>query len=100
MALSAAYIAMQGSSTVTRMWISLAARYMTQAALEQYLVYGEKGSQALLEAFAWGFDERLVADEDSDQWKTNAMFWAVDADFEGWDNVIGTHLRAVSQFPK
>jgi len=96
MALSAAQISMHSSRTVTRMWMSLAARYMTQSALEQYLVYGEKGSEALMEAFAWGFDAELVAEEGTDEWETNAMFWDEDAELEGWEDIRNAHLRAVS----
>ncbi len=76
--------------------MSLAARYMTQSALEQYLVYGEKGSEALMEAFAWGFDAELVAEEGTDEWETNAMFWDEDAELEGWEDIRNAHLRAVS----
>jgi hypothetical protein len=32
-----------------------------------------------MEAFAWGFDAELVAEEGTDEWETNAMFWDEDA---------------------
>ena len=95
MAVSAAQVAMINSSTVTKRWMSLAARYMMQSALEQYLVYGERGSEKLLQAFAWGFDAYLVADEGSDEWETNAVFWDDDAEVEGWEEIRSAHLEAV-----
>ena len=77
--------------------MTLAVRYMTQSVLEQYLIYGEHGSAPLLEAFAWGFDAGLVADESSDEWRTNAMFRDKDGEVEGWDDLRDTHMRAVSR---
>ncbi|KAI9871732.1 MAG: hypothetical protein M1830_002520 [Pleopsidium flavum] len=100
MALSAAQIAMHSSRSVTRIWMSLAAQYMTQSALEQYLVYGEQGSEALLEAFAWGFDADLVAEEGTEEWETNAMFWDGDEELKGWEDIRGMHLRAIKFAPE
>lgn len=97
MALSAAQVAMISSTTVTREWMSLAARYMTQSVLEQYLIYGEHGSEPLLEAFAWGFDAGLVADASSDERRINAMFWDKDDEVGGWEYVRDIHMRNVSR---
>lgn len=53
-------------------WMQLAAELMLQSCLEQYLFFGASGSDAIDEAFAWGFrtdsqrgvDQSEVADED------------------------------------
>ncbi len=97
MALSAAQTAMIRSSTITTAWMSLAARYMTQSVLEQYLIYGGKGTEPLLEAFAWGFNAGLVADARSVEGRTNAMFWDEDGEVVGWEDLRNRHIRAVSE---
>lgn len=98
MALSAAQAAMINSGTITTAWMLLAAQYMTQSALEQYLAYGRRGSEPLLEAFSWGFDGCLVADASSDEWRTNAIFWDASGEVEGWEDIRDRHLRAVSRY--
>ncbi|EME77826.1 uncharacterized protein MYCFIDRAFT_79086 [Pseudocercospora fijiensis CIRAD86] len=48
----------------TPQWMQLAADWMMHACLEQYLICGQEGSDAIDEAFAWGFHERdMIADE-------------------------------------
>lgn len=100
MALSAAQAAMTNSGTITTAWMLLAAQYMTQSALEQYLAYGERGAEPLLEAFSWGFDAFLVADTSSDEGRTNAMFWDTSGEVEGWEDIRDRHMRAVSRYPR
>lgn len=97
MALSAAQAAMIRSSTITKAWMSLAARYMTQSVLEQYLIYGEQGSEPLLEAFAWGFIAGLRANASSNEGRINAMFWGEDGEVEEWQDLRDRHIRAVSE---
>jgi hypothetical protein len=55
MRVSAARDAMNGTATaITQDLMDLAAELMLQACLEQYLVFGATGPQAMEEAFAWG----------------------------------------------
>lgn len=95
MAVSAAQISMQ-EGTITETWMRLAAGYMAQAVAEQYLVYGSQRQQVLQEAFSWGFDPECRAEEGSDEFQINAMFWGVDAVVEGWDRIRDEHTQAVS----
>ena len=48
-----------GGIVVQPLWMEMAAEWMLQAVLEQYLVYGRSDVEALKESFAWGFDEDL-----------------------------------------
>ena len=95
MAVSAAQISMQ-EGTITETWMRLAAGYMAQGVAEQYLVYGSQRQQVLQEAFSWGFDPECSAEEGSDEFQINAMFWGVDAVVEGWDRIRDEHTQAVS----
>ena len=95
MALSAAQISMQ-EGTITDTWMRLAAGYMAQAVAEQYLVYGSQRPGVLREAFSWGFDPDCSAEEGSDDFQINAMFWDVDTVVDGWDRIRDEHTQAVS----
>lgn len=55
MALSASRAVLDCEFTITPRWMALACDFMLQAALEQYLLRGAKGSDAVTEAFAWGY---------------------------------------------
>ena len=94
MAVSAAQIAMQ-EGTITDTWMRLAAGYMAQAAAEQYLVYGSQSQETLHEAFSWGFDPECSAEEGTDEFQINAMFWGVDAVVDGWERIRDEHAQAV-----
>lgn len=94
MALSASQNIMQGG-TITKTWMELAAGYMAQAAIEQYLVYGSQHADVIRESFAWGFDAECNAEEGSDQWHINAMFWDDEGAVHGWDAIRDEHIRAV-----
>ena len=98
MALSAAENVMQ-ESRITETWMRLAAGYMAQAVIEQYLLYGSQSGQTLKEAFAWGFDSSTVAEEGSEDWIVNAMFLDDEAEFESWQIIRDEHMQAVSQAP-
>ena len=50
----------------TETWMSLAAAWILQACLEQYLVFGSSGSDAIDEAFAWG-PKRSEEEQDEDE---------------------------------
>jgi len=97
MALCAAQTALHGNSPTDR-FLRLAARYMAEAALEQYLVYGSAGTGPLLEAFAYGFDGASTADAGSEELAVTNMFWGGEDEREvqGWRVMREEHLRAVS----
>lgn len=94
MAVSAAQISMQGG-TITDTWMRLATGYMAQAVAEQYLVYGSQHQETIQEAFSWGFDPECSADEGTDDFQINAMFWGVDAVVDGWDKIRDEHAQAL-----
>ena len=94
MALSAAKNAMQ-ESKITDTWMRLAAGYMAQAVVEQYLDYGSQRDDVMKEAFAWGFDPDGAAEETNDDWMVNAMFLDEEAEFKDWGEIRDEHLRAV-----
>ena len=95
MALSAAQMSMQ-EGTITDTWMRLAAGYMAQAVAEQYLVYGSQRQETVQEAFSWGFDPECSAEEGTDEFQINAMFWGMDAVVDGWDRIRDEHVQAVS----
>lgn len=96
MALSAAVNSLQGSK-ITDTWMRLAAGYMAQAVLEQYLVYNSLSNEIVTEAFAWGFDSATMAEEESEDWAVNAMFLDEEGEFESWQLIRDDHIRAVRQ---
>lgn len=98
MTVSAAQIAMQ-EGTITDTWMRLAAGYMAQAVAEQYLVYGSQRQEVLQEAFSWGFDPECSAEEGTDDFQINAMFWGVDTVVGGWDRIRDEHTQAVGRKP-
>jgi hypothetical protein len=52
--------------------MDLAARFMLQACLEQYLIFGVDGSDAIDEAFAWGYKRPQAADASDYQSSVNS----------------------------
>lgn len=82
MQVSAARNAMSNSNLNER-WMQMACEFMMQACLEQYLVFGAHGSDAIDEAFSWGYkdhghdsskvdgDDTLLSDRSSE---VNDMF--------------------------
>ncbi|KAL6721100.1 hypothetical protein ACLMJK_000200 [Lecanora helva] len=94
MALSAAQTAMQ-EGTITDVWMHLAAGYMVQAVVEQYLVFKSQRKEVLREAFAWGFDADCDAAEGSDEWQINAMFFGESEIVSGWDRIRDEHMHAL-----
>ena len=95
MALSAAQSALQ-ELPVSDVWMRLAAGFMAHAALEQSLVYQMELTDALEEAFAWRFDPGSIAEEGTDDWAINAMFFGEEGEVVGWSDIRNEHIRAVS----
>ncbi|KAK5172863.1 uncharacterized protein LTR77_002983 [Saxophila tyrrhenica] len=103
MRLSAARNAMNGSN-LTELWMELACELMLQACLEHYLVFGAHGTDAIDEAFAWGYK---TAEDDSqtsannvdassvNHDEVNAMFEddEFEMEAEGWAEIKMSYLR-------
>ncbi|KAF2166227.1 hypothetical protein M409DRAFT_66714 [Zasmidium cellare ATCC 36951] len=71
-------------------WLRLAGEWMLQACLEQYLVYGASGTDAIDEAFAWGHKEESAEDDQQEEDKeTNGIFYNDEKDSEssGWEKL-------------
>nr|POE48806.1 hypothetical protein CFP56_38903 [Quercus suber] len=60
-------------SVVSPSWLALAAQFMLQACLEQFLVFGASGTDAIDEAFAWGYKHEDNNNEDNDATDLAAM---------------------------
>ncbi|KAL8832411.1 MAG: hypothetical protein Q9191_000283 [Dirinaria sp. TL-2023a] len=94
MSLSAAQSVLQ-DRPITDIWMRLAAGYMAHSALEQCLKHDVPLSNALEEAFAWGFDPESTAEEGSDEWQVNAMFLGEDDEIFGWSEIRNEHMRTL-----
>lgn len=95
LALSAVQNALQ-ESTITVLWMRLAAGYMAQVYAEHVLTHHNSRADMLENVFRWSFDPECVAEEGSDEWLINEMFDA-DADVvDLWENIKNEHIRAVS----
>ena len=96
-ALSAAQNVLEGNS-VTELWMRLAARYMTEAALEQYLVYGASETKVLHQAFAYGFHFGSSAEPQKGDLEIMNLFWGGNGmeEVSKWQDIRNEHLRAVS----
>ncbi|KAK1067887.1 hypothetical protein LTR33_011257 [Friedmanniomyces endolithicus] len=89
---SAARNAMMDPSGLTGAWMRMAAEFMLQAALEQYLVFGARGTEVIEDAFAWGLraadGQRMEADgeevDEVDDMFTDAVY---ETEVEGWADV-------------
>lgn len=97
MAVSAFHSILQ-DSPITEIWMRLATGLMAHAALEQCLVLSIPLSEALREAFAWGFDAGSTAKEDSEDSHINAMFLGEDEEVAGWSEIKAEHIQAVSRY--
>ncbi|TKA69384.1 hypothetical protein B0A55_08681 [Friedmanniomyces simplex] len=99
---SAARNAMMNESGLTETWMQMAAEFMLQAVLEQYLVFDAQGRGIAEEAFAWGLrgeggGERMqVDDEEVDE--VNDMFTdaVYETEVEGWADMKRAYLAEVS----
>ena len=86
------------SSSVTEVWMDLAGTYMAQAVVEHGLKHGEIGPDVVHQAFErWDFDSNIDADEGSDEWHINALFWTEDGPIPEWKDIRNCHKQAVVQ---
>ncbi|KAL8719866.1 MAG: hypothetical protein Q9225_003191 [Loekoesia sp. 1 TL-2023] len=98
LALSAAQNALQ-ESTITEIWMRLAAGYMAQVYAEQVLLLHENRSGMLEDIFHWGFDSNLTAEEGSDARMVNEMFDADDDTINLWETIKEEHMRTLRPPP-
>ncbi|KAL8837372.1 MAG: hypothetical protein Q9170_002543 [Blastenia crenularia] len=94
LALSAIQNSLQ-ESTITELWMRLAAGYMAQAYLEQALLHDGDTSGLLEDIFHWGYDPSCSAKKGSDEWKINGMFGADDDIRTLWDDIKQEHVSAL-----
>ncbi|KAL8873097.1 MAG: hypothetical protein Q9198_007084, partial [Flavoplaca austrocitrina] len=94
LALSAVQNELQGS-TITEIWMMLAAGYMAQAYIEQVVLYQKERPGLLEEAFQWGYDAGCRAEQGSEQWQINDMFGADESSVSLWKSIRREHLEAV-----
>ncbi|OQO08061.1 hypothetical protein B0A48_06854 [Cryoendolithus antarcticus] len=81
-------------STLTVQWMELAGSFILQACLEMYSVRGAAGSDAIDEAFAWGFESRETTTTGDDLPEVDAMFECEDEEGEvlGWAEIKQRYL--------
>jgi hypothetical protein len=91
--------------------MDLAARFMLQACLEQYLMFGDRGSDAIDEAFAWGYKHPQGADGPGDpgsvdsqgvEDETIGMFQAEDGiqeEIPDWKDLKAKYIALVADVP-
>lgn len=95
LAVAAAFSQME-KGNITEQLMELAASFMQQAVLEQYLLLGSRGSELTAEAFAWGYRNEPPTGWD-DEVLVNDMFGDEDLhqEVEGWADV---HERYLNEF--
>ena len=82
LALSASSSAWQGIvADITHVWMEMAAGFMLHAALEYAAVLGSSSTEVVDKFFHWTFREDNAAEEGSDEFIVNAMFF--DAEIDG-----------------
>ena len=86
-----------GDHNVNEEWMKLAAEWMLQASLEQYLVYGAKGEERATEAFAWGMLKNCEGIHSEDV-RVNMLFTDSETgkEIRGWSDLLGRFALEVS----
>lgn len=88
--LSAESRQMQNSSTKRR-WMEMAAEWMLQASLEQFLIYGTGGPEKIADSFVWGYMQQadMSGSHSESDLAINALFQQEGGDHQvdGWDDV-------------
>lgn len=77
-------------------WMQLAADLMLSACLEQYLIYGASGSDAMDEAFAWGFKSEYISRDDQENDEFSYLFEGGEEggqEVEGWQEIRDRTLQ-------
>ena len=80
------------ASNLSEQWMNLAAELMLQACIEKYLAVGAQGTDAIDEAFAWGYEEPRTNIHSSD---VNDMFEDEEyaTEVEGWSQIKRSYLE-------
>ena len=105
LALSAVQLSLGGENQITDLWMKLASEYMAHTVVEQVVVFGVRDPTFVDGVFDWKFDEDNAADESTDAFMINAMFF--DAEIEGtnarWSEIcenfrhtVGSRLSSVT----
>ncbi|KAL9594320.1 MAG: hypothetical protein Q9219_007093 [cf. Caloplaca sp. 3 TL-2023] len=94
LSLSAAQNTLQ-ESTITELWMRLAAGYMAQAYVEQVLLLHKNSPGLLEDIFHWTFDPNCSAETWSDEWRINNMLDADDDTHELWEDIKREHIAAL-----
>ncbi|OQO01655.1 hypothetical protein B0A48_12692 [Cryoendolithus antarcticus] len=84
-------------STLTLQWMELAGSFILQACLEMYCIRGASGSDAIDEAFAWGFRSNTSTATD-DVREVDDMFESGDeaGEVQGWAEVKQRYLNELT----
>ncbi|KAL8928410.1 MAG: hypothetical protein Q9172_000896 [Xanthocarpia lactea] len=90
LALSAAQNELQGS-TITEIWMMLAAGYMAQSYMEQVIEYQNRRPGLLEDAFHWGYDADCRAEEAS----ISKMFDTDESLTRLWESIKEEHIEAL-----
>ncbi|KAL8810126.1 MAG: hypothetical protein Q9200_002833 [Gallowayella weberi] len=95
LALSAVQNALQ-ESTITELWMRLAAGYIALSYVEQVLIYNIDHPGLLERFFRWGYEADCDAEENSDEWYINKMFGADESVVRLWEEIKEEHMQAAS----
>ncbi|KAL8683070.1 MAG: hypothetical protein Q9186_000980, partial [Xanthomendoza sp. 1 TL-2023] len=95
LALSAIQNALQ-ESTITDLWMRLAAGYMAQSYVEQVLLCNNDHPSLLEESFRWGYEADCGGEENSDKWLINRMFGVDEYVVLLWEEIKEEHMQAAS----
>lgn len=79
---------------ISEQWMTLAAQWMLQACLEQYLVFGASGTDAIDEAFAWGAGRQIASDRETPTSEPDSdMFMSDGVEVDFWAETKASFLR-------
>ncbi|KAL8817367.1 MAG: hypothetical protein Q9223_003787 [Gallowayella weberi] len=96
LALSAVQNALQ-ESTITELWMRLAAGYIALSYVEQVLIYNINHPGLLERFFRWGYEADCDAEENSDEWYINKMFGADESVVRLWEEIKEEHMQAANR---
>ncbi|KAL8949796.1 MAG: hypothetical protein Q9222_004124, partial [Ikaeria aurantiellina] len=96
LALSATQNTLQ-ESTITELWMRLAAGYMAQAYVEQVLVCHNTDPALLQDTFRFGLTSDPGAAEGNEDWQVHQMFTADNVIARLWEDIKHEHMQAASQ---
>ncbi|GAB1728433.1 hypothetical protein NU195Hw_g2344t1 [Hortaea werneckii] len=84
-------------SGLTEQWMQLACSFMLQACLEQYLVAGANGTDAIDEAFAWGQRPKGREEDANDEICDMFEDPIYETEVHGWANIKRQYLERILQ---